>query len=253
VQIALPAEPRGQMSRSGSVRLLLTIPLVLSLLDAQAFGRAWIATHRPGPDIDEVVRVLRTQDLAWVNPPFGEHYWVEAALREGLKLSTGIRTWQWKGRTLPQPVREANRVGAPPGMSLLTTVNGIPVYAAEPGREYAAVAHADGSRTVCTASGTGGDIDVVCNALLPGTLEVKENSWSGWHARVDGRRVPLRAGQWLSVDLQGGRHAVQLRYRPADVPLGLALCAAGVVLAAWLWVRGDARSGSPNGAGEAPP
>ncbi len=44
----------------------------------------------------------------------------------GLKASNGIRTWSFKGRSLPEPVMEANHIqlrcrpwDVPPGLALL--------------------------------------------------------------------------------------------------------------------------------------
>jgi hypothetical protein len=186
---------------------------------------------------------LQTPDAQWVNTPYGEQFWIEPALQSGLKLGLGTQGWYWAGRPPPGAVTEALRGAAPAGTHLRGEVSGVPIYDAGPGREYAAVAGTDGSRTVCTATSTGGDVDVRCDAPHPGVLTVKENVWSGWGVRVDGRPAALLAGPWLTVALPPGAHEVAFRYRPWDVPAGLVLCATGIVLATVLWVRdGDDRA-----------
>jgi hypothetical protein len=122
---------------------------------------------------------------------------------------------------------------------LVDTVAGTPIRRTPSGRDYASIAHPNGARTICSASGHGGDIDVVCTAPRPGVLTVLENSWSGWHARIDDASAPLRPGRWLAIDVPEGAFRAQFRYRPWDVPLGLGLCGLGVIIAALVWVRSD--------------
>src|SRR5207248_2793695 len=131
--------------------------------------------------------------------------------------------WHWNGRDAPQPVLEANRTDPPPGMTRHATVDGVSIHVAEPGREYASISHPDQSRTVCTARGVGGDIDVHCDAPQGGLLIVKENNWSSWHASLAGTPLPLEQDLWLEVQVPEGSYTVEFRYRPWDVPLGLTL------------------------------
>jgi hypothetical protein len=231
--------PRADGALALDTRWLLAVPLVLAVVDAWSFDRQWVRTVRMGAEVEPVLSSLRTPDLQWVDIPFGEHYWVEPATGMGLKLAMGIQRFSWKGHSPPEPVREATRSGPPDGMALLTTTGGVGVYAAPPGGEYAAVERLDGTRTVCTAHGAGGDVDVHCAAPSTGVLTVKENAWSGWQARVDGRPAPLLAGPWLAVELPAGSHTVGFRYRPWDVPLGLVLATAGVGGAVWAWRAPD--------------
>ena len=218
--------------------LPLAVLLIVSLIDARAFSRQWMGTSRRNAGEYALLAALRTPDLQWVNTPYGEQFWIEPALRQGLKLNLGTQGWYWAGRTPPAPVAEGFRGGVPPGTSLRGEFGGIPVYDAQPGREYAAVEGAGtGERAVCSARGTGGDIDVVCDAPFAGTLTLKENAWSGWRVRVDGATAALRPGTWLAVDLPAGAHTVSFRYRPWDVPLGLLLAGGGVALAGYAWWR----------------
>jgi hypothetical protein len=185
------------------------------------------------------LEALRTPDLQWVNAPFGEHFYTESAMGMGLKLASGIRTWNWKDRPFPKPVLEANHLGPPPAMTQETVMGGVPIYVAPPSREYATVVHFDTSTTVCTAQGIGGHIEVNCDAPQAGILTIKENSWSGWRAEVDGEPVELEASQWLAVEIPAGKHTIEFRYRPWDVPLGILLSLIGITLALYHWFQGD--------------
>lgn len=214
-------------------RWLVLIPLALALHSAWAFSRGWITTAVIGDDTLAILESLRTPDLQWVSPPFGEAFFVEPAIARGLKLSTGFQPWSWRDRPLPEAVREVSWNGPPADMREEALLHGeTRVYVAT-GREYAAVTADDGRRTVCEAHGVGGDLDVVCDAAHGGRLTVQENAWADWYARVDGAPAALADGPWLALELPPGRHLVTLSYRPWDVPLGVALALAGLALALW--------------------
>jgi len=218
------------------LRLLVAIPLVYALTDAKSFGARWIALQPRSPEVPQVLQALRTPDLQWVQVPLGEHFWVEPALDRSLKLThEEFRTWHWRDRTLPDPVLRAERAAVRPGMVERSVIDGVTISSAPSGREYAGVSHSDGRRTVCVSNGRGGHLNVICSSPAAGVLTVKENRWSGWRARVDGRKARLLAGQGLAVALPAGRHRVEFRYVPWDVPLGMLLCLAGIVLSVFLW------------------
>jgi hypothetical protein len=84
-------------------------------------------------------------------------------------------------------------------------------------------------------------------AILVGVelLVVRENSWSGWRAWIDGQPATLVPGQWLAVALARGPHTIEFRYLPWDVPLGLLLAVAGVALALFCWFKADLRRLAP--------
>jgi hypothetical protein len=116
------------------------------------------------------------------------------------------------------------------------TLPEMPLYVADTGREYAAVRHDDGTRTVCQAQGSGGHIDVTCDLPQPGTLTVKETRWHGWQAHRSGEPLALNPdAHWLTVELPAGEQQVALRYRPWDVWVGLALLLVGLALAGYSW------------------
>jgi hypothetical protein len=214
----------------------LLLPLLLvPLNDAKHLGSMWITvTNLPG-QVAPVEAALRTPDVQWVDTPFGEHYWVEPAVSQGLKLATGFRHYRLRERAMPEAVLTAGQGGPPDGMTRETTVAGYDLYAA-PGREYAVINHEDGSRTVCSATGEGGQLDVACDAPQPGVLTVKEHRMDGWQARVDSGGAGLQPGEWLALNVPAGQHVIHLRYQPWDVPLGLVLGVLGIALALGAWL-----------------
>jgi hypothetical protein len=180
--------------------------------------------------------------LEWVNPPFGEHFYIEPAVAMGLKLSPGVMTWRWKDRELPIPAIEANRSGPPPGpVQHRDTVDGVPIYIRYD-QPYAAVYHGEEIEP-CVAAGSGGWLEVKCNNQQPGQLVVKENMWTGWKAWIDRERTPLLGRLWLEVEAPEGKHTYTFRYYPWDVPLGLALCVVGVIASIWFWFFSPRKKG----------
>jgi hypothetical protein len=213
---------------------IVMLPLGLTLRNTYAFGRHWIQTIHHSPELSEVLQALRTPDMQWVNTPFGEQFWVEPAVAQGLKLNLGTQGWYWKGRKVPEAVLEAHRSVRPENMVEQQVAGGIPIFSRQDGREYASVQHADGSRTICTAQGKGGTINVVCESANPGLLTVKENNWYGWRGSINGQVAHVRQGQWLSMDLPAGKQQIAFRYLPWDVSIGLILFVAGAAIASYL-------------------
>jgi hypothetical protein len=225
-------EPHERMI---SLRWLLLIPLVYSLRASYEYSQPWLYLTEIGDGVYTVLRALRTPSLQWVEPPFGEHYWVEPAIRMGLKLSPGVVGWHWSERNAPQPYLEATRLGPPPDGVQVEKVEDIPIYRFDD-REYAFV-RADDEMIPCQASGTGGDLSVECSSLKEGRLFVRENSWTGWYAWRDGERVSLLQDRWLSVNAPVGDHTYRFRYLPWDVPLGVLPSLLGIALSIWQWLR----------------
>ena len=221
-------------------RWLLAIPLVFALQSVYAAGQVWIGTIPQKTIVHQINTALITPDLQWVNPPFGEHGYVEPAVGMQLKLSPGVQTWFWKDRPIPEPFLAVAFHGPPPGMIAYKLVKDVPIYKAGPERAYALVTYPDEKpSTLCQAHGRGGDIAVSCVTGKDGVLVVKENNWSGWQAEMDGQPARLEENDWLSVPLPAGEHQVSFRYRPWDVNLGLALSLLGALLAVYLWYKPD--------------
>jgi hypothetical protein len=219
-----------------NLRWLLLIPLLLALQNGLQFARLWLYTVTVEPGVIQLLQHLRTGDLQWVEPPFGEHIFIEPAVAMGLKLSPGIMTWRWEDRDFPVAVLEANRSGPPPNTdTIVDEVDGVPIYAVH-SQPYAAVM-GDTWGEACMASGVGGDLQVICSNAQPGKLVLQENSYSGWQAWRDGSRVPLLYGKNLQVDAPAGEHIYRFRYLPWDVPLGIVLFVGGIFLSGLLWLH----------------
>lgn len=220
-------------------RWVLILPLLLALSQAAHFSRLWVRSERIDASLYTALEALRTSSLEWVSPPFGEQAYQEPAMRMGLKLSSDLKDWSWRDRPPPDPFLEARaRSGAAPGLIERGSFGNHVVFEAGSERHYATVRHAAGT-AICQGHGIGGDIDVTCNTPAAGQLTVKEHDWSGWRAYVDGERVRLKGGAWLALDLPEGRHLIQLRYRPWDLPFGAILGIIGWALAGYLIWRGD--------------
>ncbi len=225
-----------QQSRSYTVELrwLLILPLFLAVSQGYRFSQQWLYLQEQDSETSVILDRLETVGLAWVQPPFGEHGFIEPAVRRGLKLSPGIMTWRWEGREFPEPVLEANRLGPPPNTIDVREGSGTPIYVRD-SLPFAAVSEPAGSQ-VCLATGLGGYLHVSCNTSARGTLVVQENQWSGWYAWRDGERIPLvRSEQWLTVNAPAGEHVYEFRYLPWDVPLGILLAAIGCGGCAYFW------------------
>ena len=244
LKAAIPARPAPYL------RWLILIPLLFALNEARAFNTVRIGLERIPAEVPDVVAALATPDLQWVRTPYGSRWYLEPAVGAGLKRNEEVeyRSWRWHERADPEPVLLATEGEPPAGWTRRDRVGNVGIYAAPPGHEYAAVSDASGAHTVCSASGGGGSLDVRCTLAEPGRLTVLENSWSGWHAALDGRPLDLQSGQWLAVDLPSGTQLVEFRYRPWDVPLGAALGVVGTVLLLHCLVRPERARPASHGA-----
>lgn len=216
------------------VKLILLIPFLLfGLRQTYQFSTHWIYTIKNEPPVFEFIDALQTASLTWVNPPFGEHRYVEPAIAAGLKLSPGIMAWRWAQREIPLPRFEALRGGPPVDTSVVfNIVDGAFIYFRE-WEYYASVA--SGNEIIpCMARGTGGRITIECDTPIEGILTVKENMWSGWVAWQDGQRIKLHDYPFLQVKASAGKHTYQFEYLPWDVPLGIILSFVGIFICLWM-------------------
>ncbi len=80
---------------------------------------------------------------------------------------------------------------------------------------------------------------VVIEAALdyPGYLVLTDAHYPGWHAMVDGERVPMCRADLLfrAVALEPGEHRVILTFRPALQRLGAAVSIVGLVVLVMVW------------------
>ena len=208
-----------------------------SLNAAYLFSYCWMFTsNKEDPVIEWVLSDVQTSDTQWVALPFGDHDWGIYAAENGLKLTDHVRPSHWKDRSLPPPFIKAAREEVDftePGFISQRADISIVRF---PENSYAFIRTADGM-IPCEAEAQGGHIKVVCRNLKPGRLIVQENQWDGWTAVRNGQPVTLIASQLLEVAAPAGNHIYQFRYKPWDVPVGLALSLLGICVAAVLWVR----------------
>jgi hypothetical protein len=223
-----------ESSRKYSLAWLLIIPLILSGKAAYDFSQNWFTTYN-NQSTYESLTSFETTSLQWIALPFGEHFWIEPALDKGLKITNVVWAWDWNDREPPKPKLEAYRGEAPVNTENVAVAGGVPVYLYAD-NEYTFVDLGD-QIVPCTASGSGGDINVQCFTNDPGQLTVKENSWRGWIAWQDGERIPLLSNRWLSTEAPPGKHEYRFRYIPFDVIAGSILSLFGLVLTIWLWRR----------------
>lgn len=219
---------------------IIIIPLIFSLHQGYQFTKLWIHTYEESPVVAQVVEGLKTDTLQWVQPPFGEHIYIEPAVRMGLKISPGIMPWHWKDRSIPTAYLEASHSGQPMETSIVhKKINDIIIYS-RPEQEYAVVIN-ETNITSCEAQGTGGTLTVKCNSEYAGELIVKEYNWFGWKGWIDGKEVNLFGDQWITVEAPVGFHIYTFRYLPWDVPLGLGLSIIGILLSVLLWYSSTPR------------
>ncbi len=227
----------GDVPRLSVNTKVLVLPLLLfwSLRSVYQFSHPWWETQAPPPETD-LVAELQVQSAQWVAMPFGDHYWVPAAAEQGLKLTNQARPAYWRDRAPPPPFLSLVR-GEDASVTPWRTLDGFALVR-DAESQYASVRSGQ-ERLPCTAEASGGHIDVVCDADVPGRLVVRENGWSGWRVWRDGERVWLgQEGGWLAVTAPAGRHTYAFRYAPWDAQVGVGLTMLGLVSAAFAWWPG---------------
>lgn len=215
---------------------LLAIPLLWSLFSVADFASEWITVVKPIPETETVMPWLTPTSSQWVQPPWGEYTWTDAAMNAHVKLAFLYRPWHWHLREFPQPFLKGERNPVDSSFpGLLGQVSGINILKF-PENEYAHVI-TDQGNIPCQANAMGGNIDVTCQTDLAGELVVWENNWSGWSVSRDGAPTELGKDTLLTVEAPAGRHQYTFRYQPWDVPTGIALSLLGVILTIALWFR----------------
>ncbi len=77
-----------------STRLLLVMPLVFALQSAWEVNRGFMQVVPRAPDLQDVLDVLgQTDGVQWVNPPFGEIFWIGPGIEDRLKMAIPNRPW----------------------------------------------------------------------------------------------------------------------------------------------------------------
>jgi len=103
-----------------------------------------------------------------------------------------------------------------------------------PGAAEAAATSRPGPGAVRVLELRGDRVRLAAELTEPGLVVLADAYDPGWRAWVDGRpaRVLVANAAFRAVAVPAGRHAIEMRYRPSSVAVGLALSAAGLVLVA---------------------
>ncbi len=218
--------------------ILLLAAMVLSLRSAALFTRSYVWTFKEdGVKLRAELAALKTNEAEWVEPPFGEYYWLPDALNAQMKIAAFFRPWSVIDAELPSAYLELDRdvayFSSQPGF--VGVVDDLALVA-HPDAPYAYLANGE-QKTPCSAVARGGNIDVSCSSASGGILTVLERNLPGWKAWQEDSRTELFDGTWLSVAAPAGEHTFHFRYLPWDVFLGLLLSAAGWGLAIFLLVK----------------
>lgn len=66
------------------------------------------------------------------------------------------------------------------------------------------------------------EVSLTVQSSCSGVLVLSDNWYSGWDATLDGKQVPILEadGALRAIAVPGGRHKVEMRYRPASIYLG---------------------------------
>jgi hypothetical protein len=219
--------------------LIVLIPLAINIQQAYNFGRRTLNVRPLDPGIVEKLESMKTDSLEWVMPVFGEHFWKEPAVRLGLKLTNDSLPF-WVGKKkYPESYYQLTRApltDADGAILMVKEFEGEFLYLNSEA-EYAIIIDQQGNRTICSAIGTGGKVDVTCHAPTNGKLVVYENWWPGWKVWIDGKPAPLIGTDFLKVNINSGEHKIRFRYIPIDAYFGMAVSLIGIGLCVYLWSR----------------
>jgi hypothetical protein len=223
-----------------STRWVLIPLFFMSINSVYEFSKHLLYTYSQQENVIPILSALKTDDSQWVNPPYGEQYFMEPAIAMGLKISPGVQFWKWQGRRAPDPYLLASRAGSlKEELETIDTIGDIEIFKV-PDRFYASIQTTGDEVIPCTAQGTGGLINVDCDSPSDGTLRIMENYFNGWQVWMDGQPVPLTMGQlWLTTKSPPGKHTFTFQYLPWDVPLGICLAIIGLIIAIRVWKSAD--------------
>lgn len=216
-----------------TVRLATIALLVVGLRNLERGAQQWLNVTRLDTDrVATILDAIETDELAWISPSIGEWTIQMVSYDHGLKLSTGWRPWDIAGFGLTPPTYRAFRWEDeyfPDDMELYArTPYGLIYHSLLP-NQYA-TADSGGH---CSARGTGGHISVSCDVAEAGTLTVQESAIADWTASVDGRSAEIvNNNSWISIPIPAGTSTTELRFRPWDFWVGLAMTIMGLILAA---------------------
>ena len=219
-----------------SLAWIMIIPLLGSVISVYNFVEPWLVTvtFAPYAKYSSMITQMKPKTVQWMEPPIGDFGFQIMALEQGIKLTDVYHLWVWSGRTPPPPrlqVTEGSVDSSGNALSINTPYFNLRTFP----ENYYAYVNTSTQEIPCQASANGGNIDIDCQTDTSGQLVVMENLWSGWSVRRDGVAAPLGPGPWLTTKAPAGTHHYAFRYRPWDVPLGVAISLLGFALSIWLW------------------
>jgi hypothetical protein len=232
----------GQTPGFSLAWILVGIPLILAIKPGYDTASRWLSVILNNPQT-AMVQTVQTDSAQWVSPPLVEYPWISFLLNDGFKITGVYRPWRWNNRQEPEPYYQIIRDGENTVTENVIATDGDLKVIEQTANEYAYIKSGD-SIIPCLAVAQGGNIDVSCTSTQAGVLVVRENNWSGWTVKIDGKTTSLAESDWLTVDAPAGAHLYTFRYRPWDVPVGLLITLAGIGMAFWLGLRKKAPSQS---------
>ncbi|MGD9712306.1 MAG: hypothetical protein AB7V46_09600, partial [Thermomicrobiales bacterium] len=223
------------------LRPIVVVLAIIALLDIRGFSQTWISpVEIRRSDTALVLTQLETDDMQWVQTPFGERWYAMHTPDHDLKIANMWRPWHLSDREFPPPYLEATSGGDVPYPSeeLSSTAPNGRLFRATESPSYVTL-NGNGGESRCSATGSGGSIDIVCTSGTATSIQVLENYLPGWQANVNGEDTQVtRMIQWLAVDIPAGTSMIELRYRPWDIWLGVIGFIVGIAWAFyWIMLR----------------
>ncbi len=221
-----------------SFTVLLLGLLYLPLRTGWQLEESWMYLTE-APDLSRGLDFLAQAGYQWVDPPFGEHFWVEPAVDRHLKvLTTAILRWRWRDWEMPAPRRMLAR-GVPEeneADEIVEIEEGLYGLVYQ-GEEYAFWERPDGTRVPCEAGGWGGQIELRCPEVGgPARLWVMEKAWPGWWAWYDGHWHRLKPeALYLSLASEAPPRTVRLRFLPEASLVGFWVALGWILWQVWTW------------------
>jgi hypothetical protein len=237
-------KPISLFKNSISLKWLLIFPLVIGLNQAFQFTKSFYYTIKLDEDMFTILNELSTEDIQWIQTPFGEHYWIEPAIDMGYKVSPGIKPWRLMDNKPPLPFLEVTRNKLEFDENKILISENLPnvfIYKNE-NATYASVKTL-GEVINCEASGGNGYIEVKCPENVKyGRLIIKENSLNGWIAWAGENKIQLVGEDWLEILIVPGINNYKFQYIPSDVSSGFLLMFIGLFLAIRLVYKKELKS-----------
>jgi hypothetical protein len=216
----------GAWRFDGRAHWLVVFVMVWHVLTLYSFNKQSYVFGEPEPVTEAAAEFLKTQPLGGVNVE--GNYQVFPVVMRQLKVIT-LMYYPWFLINV-SPAGEMYALKSVPlggeGWQELKRLDDIwAIYkSTDVNQQYALHTSDNKELTPCTASGTGGDIDVWCTVASPGVLRIYENNLGSWQSWVDD--VPTKVtdvNKFVAVNVAGGKHHIAFRYRPWYTILGLAI------------------------------